>query len=158
MTGLAPSLRDAKVGIGLNGRDYSMGISTASGSFQGARSLPPAWERRHPCLRATEASRQGCLRSQARYRSRRRSFARGLPRGDWRDREGVKVAPEQLDEARFAEFDLAAWEDARPSGRGRCGQFIAGAGLHRRAVVGVLRVDLVDRKSTRLNSSHLGIS
>ena len=27
------------------------------------------------------------------------SFARGLPQGDWRDRESVKVAPEQLDEA-----------------------------------------------------------
>src|SRR4029450_6023320 len=112
MTAQAPSLRGAKGGVGLNGGGYSMGISTASGSFQGDR-------------------------------SRRRSFARGLPRGDWRDREGVKVAPEQLDEARFAEFDLAAWEDARPSGRGRCGQFIAGAGLHRRSVVGVLRVDLV---------------
>src|SRR5262245_44409427 len=28
------------------------------------------WERKHPCLRAPEASRQGCLRSQVCYRSR----------------------------------------------------------------------------------------
>src|SRR5262249_40064323 len=73
-----------------------------------------------------------------------KSFARGLPsQGDWRDREGVEVSPEQLDEARFAEFDLAAREDGRPSERGGSGQFIAGAGLHGRAIVGVLRIDFV---------------
>src|SRR5262245_12469750 len=107
----------------LNGRDYSMGFSAASGSFKVARSLPLA------VLII-------CAASSA-------SLARRLPRGNWRDREGVEVAPEQLDEARFADFDLAAREDARPPWRGRSGQFIAGARLHRRAVVGVQRVDFV---------------
>src|SRR5215510_7507705 len=43
------------------------------------------------------------------------SFARSLSQRHRGDRKSVQVAPEQLDEARFTEFDLTAREDARPS-------------------------------------------
>src|SRR5262245_14939227 len=45
-------------------------VAPSSSLLQGTLSLPLAWERRHPCLLAWVACRQGCLRSQVPYRSR----------------------------------------------------------------------------------------
>ena len=64
---------------------YSMRISTAGGSERVFSKRPLATARGAD----TRLNR----------RDYSISFARGLPQGDWRDRESVKVAPEQLDEA-----------------------------------------------------------
>src|SRR5262249_7023338 len=123
--------------IRLNTRDYSMRISPQKQKERHKDTKQIYKERlkpeEHLCFMASGS--RGIFRF--------KSFARRLSQRNRGDRESVQVAPEQLDEARFAEFDLAAREDARPSERGRSGQFISGAGLHRRAIVRVLRVNLV---------------